>query len=85
VAQLVSLSEAIATMDLRAALPSIVAPTLVIGGADDPALPPDHQRVIAAAVAGAKLEIIKDAAHLPNIQHPDGVNHLIASHLGVNL
>jgi 3-oxoadipate enol-lactonase len=77
--------EAIATMDLRGALPSIAAPTLVIGGADDPAVPPDHQRAIAAAVTGAQLEIIEDAAHLPNIQHPDRVNRLIASHLGVNL
>lgn len=77
--------EAISTFDIRADLCKIVAPTLVISGAQDQALPPEHQRAIAAGVAGAKLETIEDAAHLPNIQHPDTVNRLIAEHLGVEL
>jgi 3-oxoadipate enol-lactonase len=77
--------EAISAFDLREGLAKIVAPTLVIGGAQDPAIPPDHQKAIAAAVAGARLEIIEDAAHLLNIQHPETVNRMIAEHLGVAL
>lgn len=77
--------EAISRFDLRDDLSKIVAQTLAIGGAQDPAIPPEHQRAIAAAVPGAKLEIIEDAAHLPNIQQPDTVNRLIAEHLGVEL
>jgi 3-oxoadipate enol-lactonase len=77
--------EAISTFDARGDLDRISAPTLVIGGAQDPAIPPDHQRAIAAGVTGAELMIIEDAAHLPNIQHVDIVNRLIAEHLGVEL
>jgi 3-oxoadipate enol-lactonase len=75
--------EAIAELDLRDELTRISSPTLVIGGAQDPAIPIEHQRAITAAVSGAKLEIIDDAAHLPSIEHPDLVNRLIAGHLGV--
>jgi len=77
--------EAISTFDARDDLDRITAPTLVIGGAQDPAIPPEHQRAIAAGVAGAELVIIEDAAHLPNIQHMSTVNRLIADHLGVEL
>ena len=77
--------EAISAFDLRDELPKISTPTLVISGAQDPALPPEHQLAIAAGVPGARLESIEDAAHLPNIQHPDTVNRLIAEHLGVEL
>lgn len=74
--------EALASMDLREGLGSITAPTLVIGGADDLALPPEHQRLIAASIPGARLEILDDAAHVASAQHPDIVNRLICEHLG---
>lgn len=73
--------EAIAVMDLRDALPRIAAPTLVIGGAADLALPPEHQRLVAAAIPGARLELVEDAAHIASAQQPDTVNHLIEEHL----
>ena len=73
--------EAIADFDLRGELSEITAPTLVISGADDPSLPPEHQRLIAAGVPGARLEVIDDAAHIPSIQHPAEVNDLILDHL----
>ena len=76
---------AIGEMDLRPDLSRITAPTLVIGGAQDPSIPPAHQRAIAQALPGSRLEILEDAAHLPNIQHPGAVNKLIANHLGVSL
>lgn len=75
--------EAIAELDLRDELSRVSAPTLVIGGAQDPAIPLEHQRTIRDAVSGAKLEIIDDAAHLPSIEHPELVSRLIATHLGV--
>jgi 3-oxoadipate enol-lactonase len=77
-------AEAIGAYDLRAGLPSITAPTLVISAADDPTLPPEHQQQIAALIPGARLESIPDAAHLVSIQHPDAVNRLLAAHLGVS-
>jgi 3-oxoadipate enol-lactonase len=74
---------AIAELDLRDELERITAPTLVISGADDPSIPPPNQQAIADAVAGARLETIADAAHLPSVQHPALVNQLIFDHLGL--
>ena len=69
-------------MDLTANLPQIDAPTLVIGGAQDPATPPpEHAARIAAAVVGSRLEILDPGAHLINIERPDAVTQLIIEHL----
>lgn len=73
--------EAIADMDLRADLPSIEAPTLVIAGREDPATPPEHGRLIAARIPGARLALVANAAHLANIEQPQPVGELILSHL----
>jgi len=73
--------EAIAAMDLRADLTRITAPTLVIGGADDPATPPQHQRDIADAVAGAELLVVEDAAHLASYEQAATVNAALLRHL----
>src|SRR5215469_14546731 len=56
--------DAIASMDLRPLLSSVTAPTLVIAGAEDPAAPPWHGGVIASAIPGARLRVIRGAAHL---------------------
>ncbi|MGW5556512.1 3-oxoadipate enol-lactonase [Micromonospora sp. NPDC003944] len=72
--------EAIAAMDLRPVLPAITAPTLVVAGADDPATPPVHARVVSEAVAGARLEILGRAAHLANVQRPAAVTALLREH-----
>jgi 3-oxoadipate enol-lactonase/4-carboxymuconolactone decarboxylase len=44
---------AIKDMDLRNRLPSIEAPNLVVSGAEDPATPPGHGRLIHDAIPGA--------------------------------
>jgi len=59
--------EAIAAMDLRPSLASISAPTLVIAAAEDLATPPWHGAVIASGIAGARLTVIRGAAHLANV------------------
>jgi 3-oxoadipate enol-lactonase len=68
---------AIEDMDLRPDLARIGAPTLVIAGADDPATPPPHGALIAAGIAGARFEILADAAHLATYEQPDAANRLI--------
>jgi 3-oxoadipate enol-lactonase len=73
--------EALADMDLRVDLASVSAPTLVISAADDPATPPPHGRLIADGIAGARFEVVPDAAHLANLQQPDRVGELIERHL----
>jgi 3-oxoadipate enol-lactonase len=61
---------AIRDMDQREAIRAIFAPTLVIGGARDPATPLAKAQEIAEAIAGARL-IVLDAAHLSNIEQPE--------------
>ena len=73
---------AIERMDLRPELAAIAAPTLVVSGSADPATPVEHQRLIAAAVPGARHEIVRPAAHLAAVQQPEAVNRLIREHLG---
>jgi 3-oxoadipate enol-lactonase len=73
--------EAIASMDQRADLARIVAPTLVIAGDQDPAIPPWHAAVIASAIPGARLRVIRGAAHLATVSHPEQIGVLLTEHL----
>ena len=73
--------EAIAAMDLRPLLGSVTARTLVIAGADDPATPPRHGALIAAAIPGAGLRVIRGAAHLANVSQAAEVTAALVAHL----
>ncbi len=73
--------EAVAAMDLRPALAAIRAPTLVVAGADDPATPPWHGAVIAAGISGARLTVLRGAAHLANVSVPGEVTAALLRHL----
>ena len=73
--------EAIAAMDLRDGLARIAAPTLVISGADDPALPVELQAEIAAAIPGARHEVVPAASHIAAVEQPQAINRLIREHL----
>jgi 3-oxoadipate enol-lactonase len=72
---------AIRDMDLRDRLPSIEAPTLVVSGAEDPATPPEHGRLIRDAIPGARFEVVPDAAHIANVERPEEITSLILNHL----
>jgi 3-oxoadipate enol-lactonase len=73
--------EALAAFDLRDALSSIGAPTLLIAGADDPTTPPAAVEAIAHAVPNARFAVIPAAAHLANVERPDDFNRLLEEHL----
>jgi 3-oxoadipate enol-lactonase len=76
-----SCCHAIQHMDLVPNLDGISAPTLVIGGAKDPATPPDeHAKKIAEGIPGARLEIL-DGAHLINVECSDEVVRLLLEFL----
>ena len=53
----------------------------MISGAEDPATPPEHGRVIADGIPGARFELVDDAAHLASYQRPEVVTPLLAEHL----
>lgn len=72
---------AIERMDLRPDLPRIEAPTLVVAGAQDLATPPEHARLIAAAIPAARLEILSPSAHIAAVERAGEVTRLIGEHL----
>jgi 3-oxoadipate enol-lactonase len=71
--------EAIADMDLRDDLSRIQAPTLVVAGAEDVAVPPEQMRELAAAVPGSRFAVVP-GAHVPPLEHPDTVTGLLLEH-----
>lgn len=71
----------IPTLDITGQLRALKNPTLVIVGAEDTGTPPDMAREIAAAIPGARLEVIPQAAHLSNIEQADRFNELLLAFL----
>jgi 3-oxoadipate enol-lactonase len=72
--------QAIEAWDHRDRLASIVAPTLVIAGADDPSTPVEpHARTLAEGIPGARLEVL-EAAHLATVERAEEATDLIGTH-----
>jgi len=76
-----SCCEAVAGHDVTAGLGSVRAPTLVIAGAQDRAIPASQGERIAAAIPRARFELLDPASHLASVERADAVNRLIAEHL----
>ncbi|WP_138733522.1 3-oxoadipate enol-lactonase [Modestobacter excelsi] len=74
-------AEVVGGVDLRADLGRITAPTLVVSGAEDPALPPAHQQAIADGVRGAELLTVSPGAHLANLEQPLRISGALLGHL----
>lgn len=71
---------AIRDMDMRPVVSLIANPTLVIGGLRDPSTPPSHSEALAAAIVGARLEML-DAAHLANVEQPGQFAEVVRGHI----
>jgi len=76
-----SCCDAIASCDLRADIPGIEAPTLVLAGAEDPFVSPASAATFAASLREASVAVVPDAAHLINVEQPNLVNKLVRDHL----
>jgi 3-oxoadipate enol-lactonase len=74
-------AEVVAHVDLRDDLGRIAAPTLVVSGADDLALPPDHQRAIADGIPDAAFLSVTPGAHLANLERTPEVTRALLAHL----
>jgi pimeloyl-ACP methyl ester carboxylesterase len=55
---------------LRARLSTLDVPTLVIWGEADRIVRPDYGRAFAAAIPGARFEILTETGHVPQIETP---------------
>jgi 3-oxoadipate enol-lactonase len=73
--------EALGSMDMREDIKAIEKPTLVVSASEDPATPPDHGRLIADTIPGARFELIQGARHLACLERPDEFTPLILEHL----
>ena len=73
--------EAIAAHDLVVELASIRTPTLVLAAADDPATPPEHGRLIAEEIRGARLVVLDHGRHLVAVEHPEEFSREVLAHL----
>ncbi len=73
--------EALGSMDLREDVTRITAPTLVVAGERDLAIPTAHSEDLAARIPGAKLRMIPDAGHLLSLERPATLNTLLEEHL----
>ncbi len=67
--------------DARARLPGLCVPTLVVVGEKDMLAPPPLARELAAAIPGARLEIIPDAPHSLNLERQIEFNRLLRAFL----
>lgn len=63
--------------DQQATLRKITQPALVIGGAEDPRLPPKRHAFMAELIPGGRLEIVKGAGHMPTLERPAAVSDLL--------
>ena len=71
---------AIRNMDQRGAVSGIEVMTLVIGGTNDPATPPEHAEFLVSSISNATLEMLP-AAHLSNIECPEQFSQLVLDFL----
>ncbi|MBA1146690.1 alpha/beta fold hydrolase [Ectothiorhodospiraceae bacterium WFHF3C12] len=59
----------------------ILAPTLVLHGADDRAWPPGNARLLARRIPGAELVILDNAAHMLMVERPQAFNDAVMDFL----
>jgi 3-oxoadipate enol-lactonase len=62
-------------------LAGINMPTLVVSGREDTFTPPDEVRGLAAAIPGARLEVIEGAGHVCCYERPVAFNHVVSDFL----
>ena len=58
-------------IDQTDTLAKVAVPTLILFGAEDQLCPPERHYAMAALIAGATLERIDNAGHLPCLEQPD--------------
>jgi pimeloyl-ACP methyl ester carboxylesterase len=66
---------------LRGRLRRVTCPTLVVAGEHDGLVPVEHARAYAAEIAGARLEVMRDAAHWLQIERPAALAALVRGFL----
>ncbi len=72
---------ALARADLRAQVPQVTAPTLVLAGEADEATPPEVLRELYDALPQAEWAQLEGAGHLANLEAPEAFAAAVLEHL----
>jgi pimeloyl-ACP methyl ester carboxylesterase len=67
--------------NLTGLLPQVRVPTLVVSGASDRVIAPRYNRRTAAAIPGARHEVIPDCGHTPHEECPEALLELVRGFL----
>ncbi|MCA9928230.1 MAG: alpha/beta fold hydrolase [Anaerolineales bacterium] len=67
--------------DSTSMLAEIDVPVLIIHGADDRIVPLAEAQAMQKAIKNAKLVVLEDAGHLPNLEQPDAFNDAVIDFL----
>ena len=67
--------------DYLGALERLRVPTLVLHGGRDLLVPLSYARDVAARIPGSRLEVIREASHLPYMSHTDAFNAFVGDFL----
>ncbi len=74
---MVAAARGLTAFDSRPRLKEIAAPTLVIAGSEDKAVPIAHARMLAAGIPHAELRVVEGAGHTLIWTHPDALVSLV--------
>jgi pimeloyl-ACP methyl ester carboxylesterase len=72
---------ALRSEDLRAQVPGIRIPTLIIAGELDESTPPVQAQELHAAIPASKLVVFPAVAHLSNIERPEEFSACLLEHV----
>jgi 3-oxoadipate enol-lactonase len=72
---------AIAALDLTDRLSAITLPTLIVVGAEDQGTPVAASQTMHERIKGSRLEILKFASHLSNLEQPDAFTQAMVEFL----
>lgn len=72
---------ALAEADLREQVTEVSVPTLIVAGGVDRSTPPSDAEWLHDRIAGSRLHVMEDCAHLPPLERPDEYASLLAGWL----
>ncbi|MEO6447363.1 MAG: alpha/beta fold hydrolase [Gemmatimonadaceae bacterium] len=67
--------------DSTALLASIDVPTVILVGDEDVLTPRKEAEIMHAGIKGSRLEVIRGAGHVSNVERPATVNHILSEFL----
>lgn len=69
------------TFETESRLPSLRVPTLILTGDDDPIVPAENSRRLAARIPGSRLRVLEGARHLVFIERAEEFNEIVIEFL----